>query len=222
MKILIIICSHCLDLKWCDNIKILHNYMMSSKYNTIHYCGISNQDDFHNYEDIITFKYKIINTRQQLSKICDFITDYKSELDYNWYMKIRPDIKLLENINFDILSENAINARARLYNGPSKIMYGMSINGVGLWKNVGDYKYDDTEHDIILDDMLYIFHHNIIQNNGFEKIDQINVSNAARIGPGQHEWLHTEIFNTRKIPLNVIGIWCCNTKYDNATSGNTY
>ena len=49
----------------------------------VEYCGISYQDEFHNYESIISFKYKIINTKRQLSKICDFITDYKAELYYD-------------------------------------------------------------------------------------------------------------------------------------------
>jgi hypothetical protein len=214
MKILIIISSHAFQLQWCDNIKILHNYMITNN-TTVDYCGISNQDDFCNYENIIKFKYKIINTGKQLTKICDFITDYKSELDYTWYMKIRPDIKLLQNINFDILSKNSINARARVYYGPSKIIYGMSVNGDGCWKNIGDFYYDNNEHDIIIDDMLYIFHNNVVQNNGFDKLDP-KIKLLI-----QHEWTHTLVFNTRKIPLSVIGIWCCNTKH-NCTSGNTF
>ena len=144
-NLLIIICSHELNNIWIDNIKILDNYMKLQNIN-VDYCGISNQDDFDNYKDIINFKYKIINNNQQFSKICDFITDYKSELNYDWYMKIRPDIKLLENINFNVLSENAINARARVYYGPKQIKYGMSVNGEGCWNNSGDCYYDDYEH----------------------------------------------------------------------------
>jgi hypothetical protein len=87
----------------------------------VEYCGISNQNDFHTYEAIIPFKYTLINTKQQFSKLCDFITDYKSELDYDWYMKIRPDINLLEQIPFNTLLDRAINARARVYFGPKKL-----------------------------------------------------------------------------------------------------
>ena len=126
-------------------------------------------------------------------------------------MKIRPEIKLLDNIDFHMLPDNAINARARVYNGPRKIKYGMSVNGEGIWKNVGDCDYADNEHNIILDDMLYIFHKNIIQNNAFEKIPtSISCEN---------EWGHTDVFNERKIRLNVIGINLCFTKYD-CFSGN--
>ena len=100
----------------------------------------------------------------------------------------------------------------RVYNGPEKIQYGMSINGEGCWKYIGDCFYPDNENNIILDDMLYIFHENIVQQNAFDKID-----NNKQIQ--QCEWKHTEIFNNRKIPLNVIGINLCLTKYS-AFSGN--
>jgi hypothetical protein len=210
MKLLIILSNHIFDEKWCDNIKVLNDFMKNNGME-IDYCGISNQNDFHIYETIIQFKYKIINTKQQLSKICDFITEYKSQLDYDWYMKIRPEIKLIDNIAFHMLSENAINARARVYNGPRKIMYGNSVNGEGCWKNIGDCEYAESEYNIVLDDMLYIFNKNIVQKNAFEKI-------LTPISP-QHEWEHTRVFNERKIQLNVIGINVCFTKH-NTFSGN--
>ena len=209
MKLLIILSSGNFDEKYCDNIKCLNDYM---KNNGIEYdyCGISSKNDFDIYETIIQFKYKIINTKKQLSKICDFITEYKSELDYDWYMKIRPDIKLFDNIDFRMLPDNAINARARVYNGPRKIEYGMSVNGEGMWKNIGECHYADYENNIILDDQLYIFHKNIVKNNAFE---------IFPTSEKEDEYLHTRVFNKRKIRLNVIGINLCLTKYG-CFSGN--
>jgi hypothetical protein len=213
MKLLIIICSNELDIKWCANIKILDDYIKENKDIQVDYCGISSNNDFHNYESIISFKFKIINSNKQLTKICDFITDYKSKLNYDWYIKIRPDMKLLENINFNILSKTAINARARLYKGPAKIKYGMSINGKGgSWSDIGDCYYDETEYDVILDDMFFIFHNNVIQLNAFDKI---------HFDGQEHEWFHTEIFNSRKIALNVIGIHLVNEKH-NGFSGHIH
>ena len=213
MKLLIIISNHCFDKNWCDNIKCLNDYMKNNDIE-IDYCGISNYNDFHVYEPfIIQFKYKIINTKSQFDKICDFITENKSQLDYDWYMKFRPEVKLLDNIAFDILSENAINARARVYNGPKIIKYGMSVNGEGRWKNIGDCHYADIENNIILCDMIYIFHKNIVEKNAFEKLP-ISISSER-----QNEWLHTSVFNNRKIQLNVIGINLCFTKY-NTFSGD--
>jgi hypothetical protein len=209
MRLLIIIASHEFDVRWKSNIDILYNYMKIQNI-YVDFCGISNQDDFHNYEDIITFKYKIVNTKKQFSKICDFITDYKTDLQYDWYMKIRPDIMLLENINFDILCEKSINARARGYHGPKQIKYGSSVNGEGFWKGINGSEYSESEHDIVLDDMLFIFHNNVIQKNAFDKIEG-DFPN--------HELLQTETYNNRNIPLNVIGIYLKNTRY-NGYSGN--
>jgi hypothetical protein len=135
MRILVILCSHEMNINNINNVKILDNYLNKKNY-IVEYCGISNNDDFSNYESIITFKYKIINTKYQLSKICDFITEYKNELDYDWYVKIRPDMILLEEINFEKLAENSTNARARVYKGPLKLEYGMSVGGNGFWKNL--------------------------------------------------------------------------------------
>jgi len=210
MKFLILVCSHEFNPKWVDNIKILHDYLQ--ELGEVHYCGISNQDDFHHYEDIISFKYKIINPKRQFSKVCDFITDYKSELDYDWYMKIRPDIKVLEQIPMDSLSMHSINARARVYYGPRKIKYGMSVNGEGGWINAGDRHYSETEHNIILDDMFFMFHHTIIGWNAFDRIEPCR---------DKGEWEQTLTFKERNIPINVIGIHLENTKY-NVFSGNTW
>ena len=209
MKLLIIICGHELNIKWCDNIRILNNYM---KEIDVTYCGISNENDFHNYEDIITFKYKIINTKRQMSKICDFITDYKSELCYDWYMKIRPDIKLLENINFEILSDNAINARARRYYGPKKIKYGMSVGGKGKWENIKESFFRESNESILLDDMMFLFHHNVINQNAFDKI-------IPEEEGGGEECKADAIYTDRKILTNVIGINLENTKH-NVFSGD--
>lgn len=212
MKLLIILCNHYFDKNWCNNIQCLNDYMKHNDME-IEYCGICNQNDFHIYESIITFKYKILNTKYQFSKICDFLTEYKSELDYDWYMKFRPEIKLLDTIDFNMLSENAINARARVYKGPKKIKYGMSVNGEGPWKNIGDCHYANNEDNIILDDIIYIFHKNILQQNAFEKIP-ISIEK-------ENEWVHTNVFNQRNIQLNVIGIHLCLIKnYYTSFSGN--
>jgi hypothetical protein len=209
MKILVIICSHEMNDNNINNIKIVNDYLKNDD-NIVEYCGISNNDDFSNYESIISFKYKMINHKLQLSKICDFITEYKNDLDYDWYIKMRPDLRLLENINFKILSDTGINARARVYNGPLQVMYGLSVSGEGIWKNIVDCHYNIYETEIVLDDMIFIFHHNVVLMDGFEKFDQDG---------RQHEWFHTNIWKSRNIHLNVIGINLEITRY-NSYSGN--
>jgi hypothetical protein len=196
-----------------SNIMTLNNYLHENKGLTIDYCGISNKDDFHNYEDIIEFKYKIINTKGQFSKICDFITDTRSQLNYDWYIKFRPEIKILGQINFDVLSDTAINARARIYSGPKNIKYGMSVNGEGCWKNIGCCYYSSSEQEVMLDDMMYIFHNNVVKNGGFNKIV------LSEPPERETEWIHTHTWLNRNIHLNVIGLNLLFTKY-NTYSGD--
>jgi hypothetical protein len=210
MKLLVIISSHDLNKRHSNNIEILNSYLCGLPDTEVSYCGISNQDDFHNYEDIISFKYKVINSQRQLSKLCDFITDNKSTLNYDWFIKIRPDAKLLEPINFELLSDKAINARARVYRGPKQIKYGLST-GVGCWETVKDCSIQPHETEVILDEGLIIFHNNIIQLNAFDKIAKNLIV--------ENEWVHTRCWKSRNIKFNVIGINLVLTDY-NAGSGD--
>jgi coatomer protein complex subunit alpha (xenin) len=66
------------------------------------------------------------------------------------------------------------------------------------------------EDDIVFDNILYIFHKNIVEQNAFEKIYPLDI---------EHEYAHTVILNYRDIPFNIIGINLCLTKY-NAFSGD--
>lgn len=207
MRILVIISSHKLDKAHRSNIVILRDYFKGADY-----CGISNEDDFHNYEDIITFKYKIINPKKQLSKICDFISDHSPH--YRYFVKCRPDVKLLEPIDFQKINKNAINARARVYYGPRIIQYGMSVNGAGIWDNIGECYYFDKEYHVVLDDMLYIFHKKVVKRGAFKKL----VYEEEK----QNEWLHTRVFLHRDIPLNVIGINLIFTKNDTYSGDINY
>lgn len=211
ISVLIILCSHEMNPQYSENIKILNDWFTQMSDISLNYCGISNTDDFHHYEDIISFTYKKINPKFQFSKICDFISEMKSELNYDWYIKIRPDMKLLEPIPFDILSDTAINARARYYVGPKQIKYGTSVNGEGCWKDVMGYVYNINETEIIMDDMLFIFHQNVIKKGAFDPIIYTNTV--------EHEWVQTNIWKNRNIPLNIIGINMQNTKY-NTFSGH--
>ena len=207
MKILVIIISHDFSKRWCKNIAVLHKFMQQITPN-VYYAGIcsSNYDEFHNYEDIISFQYKIINPKRQFSKICDFITEYKNELDYDWYIKIRPEVFLFENIPFHQLSVNAINARARNYCGPRQILYGSSIGGIG--SQINHYcRYDTYEHDIQLDDQLFIFHKNVINQNAFDTC----ISNDEE---PENETMQSTIWKSRNIGFHVIGINMVMQKYN--------
>ncbi len=185
-----------MDIGFLENIKVLSNYLKETNY-TVEYCGISSYDDFINYESVISFKYKFISNKKQLGKICEFITINQDNLSYDWYVKIRPDILLLEPISFNKLAHDSINARARSYRGSKKITHGMSINGPGKWNNVGSCFYDLNEDIKELDDQLYIFDNNCIKKGAFKPINVI---------AKEEESLHTNTWKSRNINLNIIGI----------------
>lgn len=167
---------------------------------------VKNESDINKYDDILYIKYKYVNQRKQLSKVCDFISE--TNLDYDWFIKLRPEIELLDKIDFDVLCKDSINARARKYNGPLKIRYGSSIGGIGTFGNKnqfnetngdGSIKYTETETLVILDDIIYIFHKNVINQGAFSKIV---------INQHENEWFHTSTWKHRNIKFNVIGINC--------------
>jgi hypothetical protein len=207
MKILVIFVSNKMDSKDIDNIKILKEFLIDYE---VDYCAISSTNDFDIYEQVIDLKYKIVNTKKQLSKITDFITDTKDDLNYDWFIKIRPDNKLLEKIDFSTLKQDSINARARVYAGPRMLKYGMTVNGKGYFAHIRDCSIQSSESKVILDDTLFIFGQGAIRKGAFDKILE---------GKREDEWFQTAIFNNRKIPLNVIGIFVLNTKH-NIESGH--
>lgn len=202
-----------------DNIRKLNEHLKIYK-NKGHIVDVAllvrDKKDMNRYDDIINIKYKYYNQKKQLSKLCDFISD--TVLDYNWYVKMRTEIEFLSEINFDTLCKNSINARARKYNGPlcleeTKIKYGASIGGKGTFGNKnqfnsekgdGSIKYTKNESLLILDDIVYIFHENIINQGGFNKLT---------VQGHENEWFHTSIWKQRNIKLKVIGIKCLFTYF---------
>lgn len=200
MKILIIITGNWgLDKSLKFNIDTLNNYMLESN-NIIEYAGISCYDDFDNYKDIVNFKYKEIINAKILSRLLYFINKYKDTLDYDWYVRFRPEVRLFETINFNTLCINSINARARVYHGPKKIKYGSPVGGTGKWINEKESSYKENNETIILDDILIIFHNNIINKYNFEY--PTTYSNKD----GENEWVHNKYYDYNKIPKHVIGI----------------
>ena len=221
INVLVIISSHVFNIEECNNIKILNDYLLSIPNIKIDYCGITNDDEYFKiFEDIITFKYKIVNTKLQLGKICDFINDYKTTFDYNYFIKIRPDIKLLEQIPFNNIDVNSICSRARIYKGPEKIKYGLSVNSVGPYEYIDKNTYMeliDFNKEIVMDDQFYIFTNKVINMGAFNKLP-IEYENIIR----QDEWVHTKLFNERNIPLKIIGLNVIFTKNDSYSGDINY
>ncbi len=204
-KVLVLLCSHEFLESDRPYVRVLKEVLDKEPNTHVDYCVISSKDDFHVVSDIIPIKYKVINTKRQFNKVCDFITDHKEVLDYHWYIKTRPDLELLEPIPFDQCLENAVNARAREYKGPKQVKYGMSVGGEGVWKDILAYSFFPIEKEVVLDDMLYVFGHSVVIRGAFDNKDLKPIK--------FEEKFHTDTWLTRGIPLNVIGIHMCLRKY---------
>ena len=211
MKILFIIAYNIYQEYYIDCINTLKN-VIDNYYDKhlVDIACINSNGDFTNIEGILSLKFKIKNPKLQFDKICDFISS--NSLDYDWFIKLRPDIKIFEPIDFSKLDQNAINARARVYTGNLKLKNAASVGG----KGIAEHNVRDTcgaPFDIVMDDIIYIFHKNVILNSGFSIInDDIkdNFYNLLSYHPKiQHEWFHTYVWNTRKIPFNIISINMC-------------
>ena len=196
MRVLVLIISHEMNGS-LDNIQILKQFMDQSDH-TVDYAGISSGNDFSFFEHILPFKYKFTCKDKQLTKVCEFIKSFKSQLDYDWYVKIRPEVKLLESINFSRIKPNAINARARAYVGHRSIKYGLSVPAnLPLITSVS---FDASNETFVLDDQLYIFDHSIIAGGYFET-EGIKSKYLY-----EDEWVHTEYWKLQNTPLNVVGL----------------
>jgi hypothetical protein len=77
----------------------------------------------------------------------------------------------------------------------------MSVNGEGKWRHIVDCHYQEQETEVILDDMLFIFHDDVIRKGAFEPFYDCNK---------QHEWTQSWAWKSRGIPLHVIGIYLVN------------
>ena len=190
---------------------------------------VSSNNDHDNYKNILgNIKYKLNNPYPQLSKVCHIFTEIKYN-DYDWYIKIRPEIEVLESIGIEKLSscsKNAINARVRGYEGPRiNVRYGAAVpndyrHGDKL-VHQKDYLHNENTIQINPDDQFYIFHKNIAKQ-AFSPLDitamvngEINVPAGKLYGKnvlkeaasGQREGFHYLVWTVmRKIPVNPRGI----------------
>jgi len=197
-----------MDARYVVNIRILNDYIkkLSTRY-IVDVACISGKDDSEVFEDILPFKYKVVSSRKQLDKICDFVSSCTES--YDWYVKIRAEVKLLEQLDFDSFCPNSINARARVYNGPLQIKHGAAVGGDGYLDYVHAVHYSPELKEIILDDILFIFHRNLVEKGKFAPItDEERGRQEWYVGyPYQHEWFHTGFWKHRQIPFNLISLY---------------
>ena len=150
-------------------------------------------------------KYVFKSPYFQLGKLVDFLKKVKLEEDYDWFVKTRPEIKLVTSPDFSSLDmeEISINARARGYIGnPIHVPKGCSVGGYWYKCYEDDIRFDKTKNITILDDQIYIFNdkvRHILKNAKDDKL--FYTENVC-----QNEWYHSYFFKQNNIKLNIIGL----------------
>jgi|SaaInlV_165m_DNA_2_1040747.scaffolds.fasta_scaffold27372_1 hypothetical protein len=203
---------------------------------TVNIAFVTSEQLYYDYEHILgKITHKFISDEPQYSKVCNLL-DIIGYDNYDWYIKLRPEIGILETINLDKLnrySKTAINSRIRHYMGPKiNIKYGVSISNEEFVKaqngdknldnwNANDFKYNDIKI-CAPDDQIYIFHKNIAQQ-AFQKLNLNSLLNGnlldntifdsiemykILIGEAyrQCENFHRFIWMARGIDINIIGL----------------
>lgn len=159
MKILIMIISHNIDR---DNLKNIYDKIINPlKEDDIEiHLSTCISGDRNVILDKVDYNFK--HSGHQLSKVCYIVNHL--EKDYDYYIKIRPEITLFTTIDKKFLmnlSKNQINSRCRSYEGPSiNLKHGFSCQKSCVRSS--DLIYNKTNTIICPDDQLYIFHKNII------------------------------------------------------------
>jgi len=172
----------------------------------VDYACISSYNDFDIYDSILSFKYKVTNNKKQLEKVCDFLSSCPAK--YDWYIKTRPEVLLLELPDILSLSTDSIHARVRRYIGSKKIFFGCSVGGNGGWSNLNNIcTYSENETDVCLDDHIYIFNKYVVDNGAFAILTpEINKFLPWNYDDRQDESIHNSVWNHRNIKRNPIRI----------------
>ena len=162
-KILVIFVSRDINISHKRTLLTIKNNLVDSLKNDdtiIDLCSVLSQPDTNMIlKNILgNFKYEFICSEPQLRKTCHIFNKIKYE-EYDWYIKVRPEINLLEKIThkkFESFSIEKINARCRTYEGPKiNLSHGLSVPYSTRWISYND-KYTIIEPD----DQMYFFHKN--------------------------------------------------------------
>jgi hypothetical protein len=206
------IVGHSMPKQYMPHIDLIksHMYALSGTF-IVDYACISSYDDFDIYDSILSFKYKVTNNKKQLEKVCDFLSSCPEK--YDWYIKTRPEVLLLEVPDILSLSTDSIHARVRGYIGTKKILFGCSVGGTGGWSsfNINTIYSDNKKYewldDVWLDDHIYIFNKYVVDNGAFAILTpEINKFLPWNYDDKQDESIHNSVWNHRNIKKNPIGI----------------
>jgi hypothetical protein len=182
MKILLILSTHEMNMSFVDSVKTIKLNIIDSLIedgNSVDIFCVSSNDDHDNYKEVLgNIKFKIKSNERQFLKIVQVFKylDSNNIEDYDWYIKVRPDLTVNEKIDnqkMDTFNKNAVNSRVRFYLGPEiNIPYGTAYTVDEVWKH--SWSYSETINSIVPDDQIYFFHTSIAKK-AFAKIQNSEI-----------------------------------------------
>lgn len=228
-KILLVFTNRSMENNWGSLASIRDKLINPlKKHYTLDIAVVTSIEYNNEYDNILgKAKYKILYEKPVISKMCKLLENINYD-DYNWYIKIRPEITLLENIDINTIKKcciNSVNGRVRHYFGP----YINMKNAVSIpnhqirscqnsninikdW-NRNDFKYK-KEVSLAPCSLIYIFSNLVAKkftDIDVKKIEGENMSHGVkdhliREINGQHEGFHGAYFKYNNINYNIIGL----------------
>ena len=198
------------------------------KYYTLDIATVTSNKYNDNFENILgKAKYKITCEKPVMSKLCKLFETINYD-DYNWYIKIRPELTLMENIDLNTIKKcckNSVNGRVRHYFGPYiNIKNAVSIPNHQIIScqnsdiNIKDWNRNDFKYkkDVSLApcSLIYIFSNLVakkIIDIDVKKLEGENIPKGIKnhlIGEinSQHEGFHGAYYKYSNINYNIIGL----------------
>ena len=186
-----------------------------NKENTIEIASLYSEETEENDQNMLIIentlkqkiKYRYVCKLKQFSKMMYFLNELNER--YDWYIKTRCDLQILEPLNtikLNSFKKDCRNARVRSYIGPKldkKIEYGCSIGGNRHMKRLKKTSllYNENKKKIMLDDMIYFFHDNVR-----DKLFKFQQLEDKREDEGFHSYYWKTV---NKVELNIISLYVC-------------
>lgn len=207
MKLLVILVTYEIESKMIKHINHCKNYFDSLKtknaWESLDFALVYTKDTpfLKQVKKTLDLKYLMKSNQRQMGKICEFITLNRMKLNYDWFIKTRPDIEHLQDFTLDELSPDCINSRARTYKGPQSIKYGHSVGGKGIFEaHKHKASYSENLISLLPDDQFYIFSKTIVEDEIFNELK------SKTKDLKQDEKFHRKIWEQRGAKFKIIGI----------------
>jgi len=199
-RVLVVIISHSYHSAFDANLRSWDKLFPGTTTDYAAVLSENNKEDFINIERAlgIPLKYRMCVADKQIHKLWQFISS-NDLTEYDWFVKMRPEMRLLDTIPLSDCIPDKFNGRARVYRGPKHVKHGMSVMGPGCWGLiVSDYSYNEHEVEVVMDDQMFMFDRAVVSSGVFGEIDIQNTH--------WPEHNMTKILTKHGVQLSVIGL----------------